>query len=178
MPMRMPTPRPVTTTTTTTLRRIAHAASAALTTTVLVLSVTPTHATSASTSVGLPGGNKIAVNAWHCSLYANACDWQASTKMSGNSPRRARWIQNRAELEAHGVEVSLSISKNPEATLTMVNKSLGVVRWRDTNARISDTSGQMRPSKGTVYVSTRSCGSAQVTGAIKVSEKCAYAGAS
>jgi hypothetical protein len=123
-------------------RRLAHASSAALTATVLVFSATPTHATSASTSVGLPGGNRIAVNAWHCSLYANACDWKASTKMSGNSPRKARWIQNRAELEAHGVEVSVSISKNPEATLTMVNKSLGVVRWRNTNARISTRSAR------------------------------------
>ncbi|MFG2129041.1 hypothetical protein ACGFNV_14750 [Streptomyces sp. NPDC048751] len=144
----------------------------------LVLSATPTHATSASTTVGLPGGNKIAINAWHCALYANACDWKASTKMSGLSPRKARWIQNRAELEAHGVSVSLTVSKNPEATMTMVSRSVAEVRWKNTHASISDTWGQMRPSKSTVYVSTRSCGSAQVTGAIKVSEKCAYAGAS
>ncbi|MEU2285889.1 hypothetical protein ABZ614_28825 [Streptomyces sp. NPDC013178] len=158
--------------------RLVHGSAAALAATALVLSAPPTHATSASTSVGLPGGNKIAINAWHCALYTNACDWRASTKMSGSRPKKARWIQNRAELEAHGVSVSVSISKNPEASLTMVRKSLGVVRWKNTNASISDTFGQMRPSKGTVYVSTRSCGSAQVTGAIKVSEKCAYAGAS
>ncbi|MFD0315896.1 hypothetical protein [Streptomyces flavalbus] len=144
----------------------------------LVVSAPPTHATSAATSVGLPGGNKIVINAWHCAVYANACDWKASTKMSGNSPKRARWIQNRAELEAHGVGVSITISKNPEATLNMVSRSLGVVRWKNTRARISDTYGQMRPSKTTLYVSTRSCGSAQVTGSIRVSEKCAYAGAS
>lgn len=73
----------------------------------------------------------------------------------------ARWIRNRAELEAYGV-----------------SRSVAQVRWKNTHASISDTWGQMRPSKSTVYVSTRSCGSAQVTGAIKVSEKCAYAGAS
>ncbi|MFF3845994.1 hypothetical protein [Streptomyces sp. NPDC002328] len=158
--------------------RLPRGGSAVLAAMALVLSATPTHATSASTSVGLPGGNKVAINAWHCTLYTNACDWKASTRMSGNRPRLARWIQNRAELEAHGVSVSVSISKNPEATLTMVRKSLGVVRWKNTNASISDTFGQMRPSRGTVYVSTRSCGSAQVSGAIRVSEKCAYAGAS
>ncbi|MBD0840430.1 hypothetical protein ICC28_17200 [Streptomyces sp. TRM68416] len=158
--------------------RLPHVSAAVLAAVALVLSATPTQATSAATSVGLPGGNKIVTNAWHCAVYANACDWKASTKMTGNNPKRARWIQNRAELEAHGVGVSVAISKNPEATLTMVSKSLGEVRWKNTHARISDTYGQMRPSKSTLYVSTRSCGSAQVTGAIKVSEKCAYAGAS
>ncbi|MER5373992.1 hypothetical protein [Streptomyces sp. NPDC002553] len=158
--------------------RLVRGCSVALAAVALVFSATPTHATSASTSVGLPGGNKIDINAWHCTLYTNACDWKASTRMSGKRPKMARWIQSRAELEAHGVRVSVSISKNPEATLTMVRKSLGVVRWKNTNASISDTFGQMRPSRGTMYVSTRSCGSAHVAGAIRVSEKCAYAGAS
>ncbi|MCX5525047.1 hypothetical protein AB0L47_06495 [Streptomyces bobili] len=143
----------------------------------LVLTASPAQATSASTSVGLPGGNKVSVNAWHCGFYVSACDWKASTKMSGTNPRKAKWIQNRAELQAHGISVSLTISKNPEATLTMKSRSLGEVRWKNTNANISDTYGQMRPGGATTYVSTRSCGSAQVTSAIKVSEKCAYAGA-
>ncbi|MFF7528812.1 hypothetical protein ACFZB2_06910 [Streptomyces bobili] len=143
----------------------------------LVLTASPAQATSASTSVGLPGGNKVSVNAWHCGFYVSACDWKASIKMSGTNPRKAKWIQNRAELQAHGISVSLTISKNPEATLTMKSRSLGEVRWKNTNANISDTYGQMRPGGATTYVSTRSCGSAQVTSAIKVSEKCAYAGA-
>jgi hypothetical protein len=143
----------------------------------LVLTASPAQATSASTSVGLPGGNKVSVNAWHCGFYVSACDWKASTKMSGTNPRKAKWIQNRAEFQAHGISVSLTISKNPEATLTMKSRSLGEVRWKNTNANISDTYGQMRPGGATTYVSTRSCGSAQVTSAIKVSEKCAYAGA-
>ncbi|MDX3530396.1 hypothetical protein P1P75_29280 [Streptomyces sp. ID05-39B] len=143
----------------------------------LVLTASPAQATSASTSVGLPGGNKVSVNAWHCGFYVSACDWKASTKMSGTNPRKAKWIQNRAELQAHGISVSLTISKNPEATLTMKSRSLGEVRWKNTKANISDTYGQMRPGGATTYVSTRSCGSAQVTSAIKVSEKCAYAGA-
>lgn len=143
----------------------------------LALSATPAQATSDSTTVGLPGGNKISINAWHCGTYVNACDWKASTKMSGSNPSKARWIQNRAELEAHGVSVSIKISKNPEATLTMKSRSLGEVRWKNTNANISDTYGQMSPSWSTVYVSTRSCGSAKVTSSINVSEKCAYAGA-
>ncbi|WP_330349054.1 hypothetical protein [Streptomyces sp. NBC_00582] len=155
-----------------------HGSATVLAALALVLSATPTHATSAATTVGLPGGNKIAINAWHCAVYVNACDWRASTTMSGLNPRKAQWIQNRAELEAHGVGGSLQISQNPGATLTVISKALAEVRWKNTNASIADTWGQVRPSKTTMYVSTRSCGTAQVTGAIKVSEKCAYAGAS
>lgn len=158
--------------------RLMSGAAAAFAAGALVLTAAPAHATSATTTVGLPGGNKISINAWHCGVYVSACDWKASTKMSGSNPKKAKWIQNRADLQAHGISVSIKISKNPEATLTMKSKSLGEVRWKNTNANISDTYGQMRPSKTTVYVSTKSCGSAQVTSAIKVSEKCAYAGAS
>ncbi|WP_234440388.1 hypothetical protein [Streptomyces rimosus] len=157
--------------------RLLSGTAAAFAATALVLTTSPAHATSASTSVGIPGGNKISVNAWHCGFYTKACDWKASTKMSGKSPRKAKWIQNRAELQAHGVSVSIKISKNPEATLTMKSKSLGEVRWKNTNANISDTSGQMRPGGMTTYVSTKSCGSAKITNSINVSEKCAYAGA-
>ncbi|MDK1472275.1 hypothetical protein QNO07_02340 [Streptomyces sp. 549] len=97
--------------------------------------------------------------------------------MSGSNPKNAQWIQNRAELRAHGVSASLTISKTPSATLTMKSRSLGEVRLRNTKTWIADTSGQMKPSKLTVHVSTKSCGSAQVNSSIKVSEKCAYAGA-
>ncbi|MGW4087116.1 hypothetical protein ACWEGS_29195 [Streptomyces sp. NPDC004822] len=157
--------------------RLMSGAAAAFAAGALVLTASPAHATSASTSVGIPGGNKISINAWHCGFYVTACDWKASTKMSGTNPRKAKWIQNRAELAAHGISVSIKISKNPEATLTMKSRSLGEVRWKNTNASISDTYGQMRPGGATTYVSTKSCGSAKVTNSINVSEKCAYAGA-
>ncbi|WP_223206309.1 hypothetical protein [Streptomyces xanthii] len=157
--------------------RLVSGAAAAFAAGALVLAGSPAHATSASTQVGLPGGNKITVNSWHCNTYVKSCSWKASTKMSGSHPKQAAWIQNRAELKAHGFRVSVKISKNPEATLTMKSKSLGVVRWKNHTARIADTYGKMTPSKATVYVSTKSCGSAKVTSRIKVSEKCAYAGA-
>ncbi|GGU32780.1 hypothetical protein [Streptomyces lavendofoliae] len=157
--------------------RLMSGAAAAFAAGALVLTASPAHATSSSTSVGIPGGNKISVNAWHCGFYVTACDWKASTKMSGTNPRKAKWIQNRAELRAHGVSVSITISKNPEATLTMKSRSMGEVRWKNTNANISDTHGQMRPGGATTYVSTKSCGSAKVTNSINISEKCAYAGA-
>ncbi|MYS40420.1 hypothetical protein GTY23_03970 [Streptomyces sp. SID5998] len=86
-------------------------------------------------------------------------------------------MQNRAVLAAHGISVSIKISKNPEATLKMTSKSQGEVRWKNTKAWISDTYGQMKPSKLTVYVSTKSCGSAQITSKIKFTEKCVTAGA-
>lgn len=133
--------------------------------------------TAASASWNLPGGDRWEVNAWHCGVFSSACDWTSSTKLLGNSPANAWNITNRAELEAHGVGVSLEISKEPKATLTMKSSSLGEVRWTNTNAWIADLSGQMHPSGFTTFVSTRSCGSGQVNANISVSEKCVYAGA-
>lgn len=157
--------------------RLAGAGIAATAFAALILSTSPAGATSDSATWNLSGGNRFQVNAWHCGTYVNACDWKASTKLLGTNPSKAQWIQNRAELQAHGVSASLTISKSPSATLTMKSKSLGEVRWRNTNAWIADTSGQMKPNWSTTYVSTRSCGSARVTSSINVSEKCVYAGA-
>lgn len=137
----------------------------------------PAQATSESASWKLKGGDTFQVNAWHCAAYLKSCSWKTSTKLLGNNPFNAIWIENRAELRAHGLNASLKISKRPSATLTMKSKSLGVVRWRNTRDWIADNSGKMNPSWTTVYVSTRSCGSAQVTPKIFVSEKCVYAGA-
>ncbi|WP_326803134.1 hypothetical protein OIE49_17445 [Streptomyces sp. NBC_01788] len=157
--------------------RLAGAGAAAVAVAGLVLAAGPASATSDSATWNLSGGDTFQVNAWHCGTYVSACDWTASTKLLGTNPSNAQWIQNRAELEAHGVSASLTISKTPSATLTMKSKSLGEVRWRNTNTWIADTSGQMKPNFSTTYVSTRSCGSGQVTSSISVSEKCVYAGA-
>ncbi|GIE83117.1 hypothetical protein Aph02nite_90670 [Actinoplanes philippinensis] len=137
----------------------------------------PAMATSDSASWNLAGGDKWQVNAWHCGTYVNACNWTSSTKLLGSNPATAQTITNRAELQAHGVSASLTISKNPEATLTMKSKSLGEVKWTNTRAWIADNSGQMKPNYSTVYVSTRSCGSGKVNASITVSEKCVEAGA-
>jgi hypothetical protein len=133
--------------------------------------------TSDSAQWNLPGGDKWEVNAWHCGIYNSACDWKTSTKLLGNNPPNAWNITNRAELEAHGISASIEISKEPKATLTMKSRSLGEVRWTNTNSWIADLSGQMRPSGATTHVSTRSCGSGRVNANINVSEKCVYAGA-
>ncbi|GAA1178450.1 hypothetical protein F4556_007297 [Kitasatospora gansuensis] len=143
----------------------------------LAFAATPASATTGSGTWNLPGGDRWQVNAWHCGVYQSDCSWSASTKLLGNSPARAKSIQNRAELEAHGIRASIKISKAPSATLTMKSRSLGEVRWRNTNTWISDTSGSMHPGGITSYVSVRSCGSGQVTSSINVSEKCVYAGA-
>ena len=73
--------------------------------------------------------------------------------------------------------VLLGGSKDPNATLTMVSKSLGEVKWTNTKAWIADNSGQMKPNWSTTYVSTKSCGSGKVNASITVSEKCVEAGA-
>jgi hypothetical protein len=105
------------------------------------------------------------------------CSWTASTKLLGSNPTVAQTITNRAELQAHGISASLTISKDPSATLTMTSKSLGVVRWTNTKAWIADNSGSMKPNFSTTYVSTKSCGSGKVNASITVSEKCVSAGA-
>ncbi|MDF3301022.1 hypothetical protein [Streptomyces tropicalis] len=164
-----------------TLSRLASGGAAAAAAGALLLAAAPAHATSASNSWGIPGGHKMQVNAWHCGSYFSACDWKASTKLyKGKGHDKAQWVQNRAILAAHGVSVSIKISKNPEATLKMTSKSQGEVRWKNYghNKWISDTYGQMKPSKLTVYVSTKSCGSAQISSRIKFTEKCVTAGAS
>ncbi|MFF2519697.1 hypothetical protein [Streptomyces sp. NPDC058086] len=163
------------------LSRLASGGAAAVAAGALLFSAAPAHATSASSSWSIPGGHKMQVNAWHCGAYVTACDWKASTKLyKGRSHDSAQWVQNRAILAAHGISVSLTISKNPEATLTMNSRSQGTVRWKNYGGHkwISDTYGQMKPSRLTVYVSTKSCGSAQITSRIKFTEKCVYAGAS
>ena len=157
------------------LKAAAGVAVAAAATAVTLAS--PASATSASSDWRLAGGDTFQLNGWHCGTYVTACSWTASTKLLGYNPANARWIENKTELEAHGISASLTISKNPEATLTMVSSSLGVVRWRNYNAWISDNSGVMRPGWTTVYVSVRSCGSASVNANITVSQKCVYAGA-
>ncbi|MYX28982.1 hypothetical protein GTY75_20500 [Streptomyces sp. SID8381] len=161
-----------------TLSRLASGGAAAMAAGALLFTAAPAHATSASNTWGIPGNHKMQVNAWHCGAYVSACDWKASTKLfKGKAHEKGQWVQNRAILAAHGISVSIKISKNPEATLKMTSKSQGEVRWKNTKAWISDTYGQMKPSKLTVYVSTKSCGSAQITSKIKFTEKCVTAGA-
>ncbi|MCX5235668.1 hypothetical protein [Streptomyces prunicolor] len=161
------------------LSRFASGGAAAIAAGALLFAAAPAHATSSSGTWGIPG-HKMQVNAWHCSSYATACDWKASTKVyKGTKHDSAQWVQNRAILTAHGVSVSIKISKNPEASLKMNSKSQGTVRWKNYGGHkwIADTYGQMRPSRLTVYVSTKSCGSAQITSRIKFTEKCVTAGA-
>lgn len=162
----------------TTLRAVRAASLMAAATGFAALAVAnPAMATSDSASWNLSGGDTWQVNAWHCGTYVNACDWSSSTKLLGSNPATAQSITNRAELQAHGVSASLTISKDPGATLTMKSKSLGEVKWTNTKAWIADNSGQMKPNKSTVYVSTKSCGSGKVNASITVSEKCTEAGA-
>ncbi|MGW1158828.1 hypothetical protein ACWD5Q_04385 [Streptomyces sp. NPDC002513] len=97
----------------------------------------------------------------------------------GTAHDSAQRVQNRAILTAHGISVSIKISKNPEATLKMISYSQGEARWKNYGGHkwIADTYGQMKPSSLTVYVSTKSCGSAQITSSIKFTEKCVTVGA-
>ena len=143
----------------------------------LLIAAPSANATSASSSWNIHSGDKVSINAWHCGLYTNACSWTSSTKLSGSHPKNAVWIENVASLQAHGISASLTISKEPQATLTMVSKSLGRVTWKNTHSWISDNSGLMKPNHTTIYVSTQSCGSAEITSSIRFSQKCVSAGA-
>lgn len=137
----------------------------------------PAHATGAQNDFQT-GYGTFRVKAYHCSVYTTACDWRSETMLINNGGRIMDTITNVSRLEAHGVDVSVRISKNPEATLTMVSRSLGEVRWTRFTSNNVVTRGQMQPSGGTTYVSVNSCGSGDGPSSFGfVSEKCAYAGA-
>lgn len=136
----------------------------------------PAAAVSESNSWNLSGGDKWQQNAFECNVFAFTCDWTASTKLLGTTPSVAKTITNRTELEAHGISVSIEISKEPKATLTMKSRALGEVKWTNTDNWIADNSGQMKPSIGALSLSTKSCGFGKVNNSITVSEKCVEAG--
>lgn len=118
------------------------------------------------------------IKAWHCTTYWSACDWRSETMLVNNGGKYMDWIENRSTLEAHGISASVTISKNPEASLKMVSNKIGEVRWRRYVSNNTVTWGQMRPGGATTHVSVNSCGSGDGPGGYGyVTEKCVYAGA-
>ena len=134
-------------------------------------------ATKASNELNLVGGNKLQSNAFHCTTYWSACSWETSAKLLGNSPKRASWIQNAAELKAHGPSAKITLGKSSNVEITFKSKTLVKTRWRNTRTWISSSGGKVKPSKSTLYVSTRASASAYHPKFGKPGPVVAYAGA-
>jgi hypothetical protein len=138
----------------------------------------PADATGATTTLRLKGGDRLVANAWHCGTYVRACGWKSSAKLLGTNPSRARWITNRATIEAHGLRASLSLSrKGPTVRVTGTSRAVVRTVWTNTNAWISDSAGEVRPGFTTAYVSVRSVASASHPTFGTPSGVTAYAGA-
>jgi hypothetical protein len=114
------------------------------------------HATSASTQLHLNGGDTLEADAFHCTSYFRHCSWQTSAKLLGTHPHRASWIQNNAEIQAHGISPKISLGKSINIEITFKSRSLVKTRWRNTRSWISWSKGKVSPSFSTAYVSTKS----------------------
>jgi hypothetical protein len=135
-------------------------------------------ATSESNSLDLKGGDKLESNAFHCGVYLNSCSWSSSAKLIGSTPDRASWIQNNAEVRAHGPSAKITIAgKNSNVEITFKSSSLLKTKWRNTKTWISDSSGKVSPSKSVIYVSTKSKAYASHPAFGKPGPVVAYAGA-
>ncbi len=142
--------------------RVGRAASGAVVAVTLVAVLAPASgvATSAESELRLVGGNKLVAHAWHCGTYVNACSWQASAKLLGHNPSRARWIKNTAEVKAHGFRAKISIGRNTNVEITERSRSLIKTRWINRRHWISWSAGKVRPNRTTFYVSTKATASA------------------
>lgn len=151
------------------------AAFAGLAATALALPA-PVYATSASTRLRLNGGDVLEADAFHCTTYFRSCTWQTSAKLLGIHPARASWIQNSAEIQAHGIVPTITLGKSSNVQITFKSRSLVKTRWRNTNSWLSWSGGTVSPSFSTAWVSTRSTASAyhRIFGGPQVQ---AYAGA-
>lgn len=113
-------------------------------------------ATTASNELNLRGGDKLQANAFHCGVYFNHCSWSSSAKLLGNTPKRASWIRNNAEIKAHGPSAKLTLGKSINVEVEFKSKALVKTKWTNTKTWISDSSGKVSPSKTTLWVSTKS----------------------
>ena len=118
-------------------------------------------ATNASNELNLVGGDRLQANAFHCTTYLRQCSWETSAKLLGDNPKNASWIQNAAELKAHGPSAKITLGKSSNVEITFKSKSLVKTRWRNTKTWISSSGGKVKPSLSTAYVSTRASATAK-----------------
>lgn len=81
-------------------------------------------ATTGSSELNLKGGEKLQANAFHCGVFWNHCSWSSSAKLLGNTPKRASWIRNNAEIRAHGPSASITLGKSTNVVIEFKSKTL------------------------------------------------------
>ena len=126
------------------------------------------------------GYANMTIKAYHCTWYLKNCDWRGETIVfQKTSGKYMQWVQNEATVQVHGIGLgSLSISKNPSATIVSNVNSTAKVRWRRYVSNNVYNSGSVYAGYSSTYVSLNSCGSGDGPGGYGyVTPKCAYAGA-
>jgi hypothetical protein len=126
----------------------------------VLIGAQPASATSAQTNLRLVGGDTLQANAWHCGTYWNTCSWANSAKLLGYNPAYARSITNESELQVHGVSVSISLGSSWNVSVVYHSTTLIRSRWTNYNAWISDSSGSVKVSPWSTYVSSKETASA------------------
>lgn len=123
------------------------------------LAVVPANAFSSSSSATV-GGVTYKASATSCNVYFNSCDWSASGTLS-----KSKSYTHKGQVKANGINVSVTISASPSATISGNSTSLASAT-RSGTGRSTSMSGVASPSIFSVSVaarSTLSSGSASVT---------------
>ncbi len=109
----------------------------------------PAHAFSSSSSM-TSGGLTYNASATSCNLYWDSCSWSATGGLSSS-----RSFTHTADVKANGVNVSLTISADPGATITGNSTSLAHAVEKGYGTYNKD-SGVAHPSIFSVSVAARS----------------------
>ena len=131
----------------TLVRRVGVPLAAALT--LGALAASPAQAFSSGSSI-TTGGVTYSVSANSCNVYLNACSYSAGASLSAN-----RSFTHRADVKANGINVSVSISADPSATITGNSTTLATAT-ESGYGRSNSVSGTARPSIFSVSVAARS----------------------
>ena len=127
----------------------------------LVMSSAPAFAWSGQSTLNLAGGDQLQANAWACSSYWTACQWQNSALLVGYNPSYANWVQSNTTLTENGVGLSsMTISKAVTLTLTFQGTTLWRGYWRNYPAYEPGSSGTQGLDWWSLSFSSQECSSA------------------
>ena len=112
-------------------------------------STVPAHAFSSSSSM-TSGGVTYRATATSCNLYLTACSWSATGSLSAS-----RSFTHTADVKANGINISLTISADPGATITGNSTTMAHAVEKGYGTYNSD-SGVAHPSIFSVSVAARS----------------------
>lgn len=96
------------------------------------------------------GGVTYKVNAYSCNVYLTSCSWNTSANLS-----QSRSFSHRSDVKANGINVSISISADPGASISGNSTSLATAT-ESGYGRSNYNDGVAKPSIFSVSVASRS----------------------